>query len=804
MAGQIQSGVASGSGSKVVLKTVRNIRRGYLPEESARGVYRPEVRLAIERSRLLTDSYKMTEGEPWVIRRAKALEHILLNMTVYIQDWELIVGNGTESPNHLAHFIDMNWKSVHRVVNKEEGWSLLDDQGRAEFNELCQYWNGRSMRDIHSQVFTQEMHKDFQYDGTYVWSFWSDTDVPNYRKVIQIGLNGILAEAQARLAEIEKTLPLNYLDQKELLEAVVITLRAVIWFAGRFAQKARDLAQQEKLETRKRQLLAIAEVCDHVPAMPACTLHEAIQSFWFIHVITKQIEWINIGIGERLDVLFNPFYLKDKAEGRINEQGAKGLLESLWLKFEELGQMYTPMLSGIYAGAQLIQTAMIGGVDSEGKDVTNEMSYLILDVASSAKTLQGSIGLRYHKGSPKELILKAIDVVRTGVGYPAFFNDEVLIPLLLKWGFPLEDARNYTVRGCVYFNFPGKNLGKISPGYIALPKVLWWALHQGIDPKTGEQKGAPTPDPATFTCVEDIMQAFLEQLRFFTAKQVRLNNVTNAIYSRYLPRPFLSAVLDGCVERGQDCRSWAYPPGPVHNIIVGPTDVANSLAALKKVVFEEKRMTMGEFIKVLDSNWEGKEAFRQMVLNKVPKYGNDDDYVDSLAQEVHYRTEAVTEEFKDNFGRTIRGDGSGVSATYGMALDCGATPDGRKDGQPYADATLSPAAGTDRKGPTAVLASCSKIDTLQCYNQLLNQKFMPQFLEGENKEVFYNYLRTWGDLGISHIQFNVVDKATLLDAQEHPEKHTDLIVRIAGYSAYFIDLSKGLQDNIIARTEQGF
>jgi len=799
----IKEGV-SGSKPKPILKTVRNIRRGYVEEESKRGVYRPDVRLAIERSRLITESYKMTEGQPWVLRRAKALEHILLNMTIYIRDWELIVGNGTESPNHLAHFIDMNWKSVQRVVNKEEGWSLLDDKGRADFNDLCEYWKGRSIRDIHDAYFTEDMKRDFKYDGTFLWTIWSETDVPNYEKILRIGLNGIMREAEAKVKEIEETLPLDYLDQREFLEAAMITLRAVIKFAGRYADKAREMARSETNEDRKNQLLAIAEVCEHVPANAPRTLHEAIQSYWFIHLITRQIEWVNIGIGVRMDLLFNRFYLRDREEGRITEEGAKGLLEELWLKFEELGQIYTPLLSGVYAGAQLIQTAMIGGVDKEGKDATNEMSYLILDVAKSVRTLQGSIGLRYHKGTPKELMMKAIDVVRSGLGYPAFFNDEVHIPLLMKWGYPIEDARDYTIRGCVYINIPGKNLGKIGIGYIALPKLLWWALHQGVDPKTGEQKGAPTPDPADFTSVEDVMNAYLEQLRFFFRKQVRLHNKSNAIYKGYLPRPFLSTVLDGCIERGQDCRSWGYVGGLGHVIILGPTDVANSLAALKKVVFEQKSISMEDFIKILDKNWEDQEAFRQMIINRVPKFGNDDDYVDFLAAEVHYRTEEVIEEFKDNYGNPIRGDASGVSATYGLALDCAATPDGRKDGQSYADATLSPAIGTDKKGPMAVLASCGKIDTLKSYNQLLNQKFLPQFLEGENKEVFYNYLRTWSDLGISHIQFNIVDKATLLDAQKYPEKHTDLIVRIAGYSAYFVDLSKGLQDNIIARTEQEF
>ncbi|MGV8058029.1 MAG: pyruvate formate lyase family protein [Smithellaceae bacterium] len=791
---------------EVVVKTVRNTQKGFEADEqeSAKGAYRPNVRLAIERSRLLTESYKMTEGEPWMRRRAKALEHIMLNMKIYIEDDDLIVGNATESPNHLVHFIDNNCESVRRLINDKAGWSLTDDAGRAEWEEMCKYWSGRNMRDRHDQYFSDEMKSDFKYDGTFLFSIWSEPEVPDYEKVLSIGLKGIKAEAEEKLAELEDTFPVDFLEKKEFLDAVILTLNAAIKFARRFAEKARELAQSEKDAKRKKELLLIAESCDWVPENPARTLQEALQSFWFIHLITHQIDFINYGIGVRMDVLFNPFYIKDKQEGRIDREGAQELMECLWLKFEGLGQMYTPLLAGVYAGAQLIQSATIGGVDAEGKDVTNEMSYIVLDTVQSVRTLEGSLALRFHKDSPKEFIMKAIDVVRSGLGYPAFFNEEVLISLLVSQGMSLKDARNFTIRACVYMNIPGKSIGKIGLGYLSLPKVLWWALRQGISPKTGKLKGAPTQDPATFKSVDDVMKAYLEQLRFFNRKHIRMHNLSCAIHKEYLPRPFLSAVMNDCIEQAKDCRAFAMPGYRDFNIMLGPTNVADSLAALKKLVFEDKTMSMKEYIDIVDSNWEGKEAFRQMVLNKVPKFGNDDDYVDAIATEVQYKTKAVMEEFVDAFGRPYSGEGSGSSSTYGLAIMCEATPDGRKNSDPFADATLSPSAGADRKGPMAVLSSAAKIDTLKSWNQLLNQKFMPQFLEGENKETFYNYLRTWHDLGISHVQFNVVDKATLLDAQVHPEKHTDLIVRIAGYSAYFADLSKGLQDNIIERTEQGF
>lgn len=789
----------------IVVKTLRNVQRAYVADEAGRGAYRENVRLGLERQRLITESYKLTEEEPMVIRRAKALEHILRNMTVYIQDWEIIVGNFSESPNHLPYGIEENWRSVLNLVNSEAGKTLLDDAGKRELKELCDYWKGKAVIDIHLKYFTQDMKQDFKFEGAYLWSLWTEGAIPNYEKLLKIGMNGIIDEALTKLAEIEKTVPPDYIDKKDFLEAVIISLRAAISFAHRYAEKARELIKSETSEERRKELEQIAQTCDWVPANPARTLQEAIQSFYFVHMITRQIEYMGYGIGARFDILMNPYYVKDKAEGRITREEAIELLKLLWIKFEECGRVYSPFLSGIYGGNQIVQALTIGGVDSDGKDVTNEMSYLVLDAAESVRTLQGSINLRYNDSTPKDFILKAIDVIRTGIGYPAFLNDKVMIPLLLRWGLPLEDARNYAVRGCVYINIPGKNMLRRTAGYLILPKCLWWALHRGIDPKTGERKGAATPDPSSFTCIEDVMQAYLEQVRFFVGKMVKLESFGRPIFDKYLPRPFLSAVLDGCIERAQDCRKWSYPYQGVDNaIIIGPTNVADSLAAIKKFVFDGKKISMNCFIDILDKNWESNEAFRQIILTQAPKYGNDDDYADLLAGEVHHKTTAVLEEFRSNWGLKYVGDGSGVSATYGLAFDTPATPEGRKNGDPFADATLSPCPGADTRGPIPVLMSASKIDTVQSYPQLLNQKFLPQFLEGENKELFYNYLKSWGDLGISHIQFNVVDQATLLDAQQHPEKHTDLIVRVAGYSAYFIDLSKGLQDSIIARTEQQF
>ena len=791
------------SSRKAAGKNTRNIQRGYTPDERARGVYGENVRLGLVRSRLITESYKMTEGEPMVIRRAKALEHILLNMPVYIDDQQLIVGNYSESPNHLVHFIEQNWRSVQRVIQHgAPGETLTDDDGRREFDELCDYWNGRSLRDILSETMTEEMKKYFQYEGTILWSLYSEGHVPNYEKLFKLGFNGVIRQAEDRLVEIQDPLPIDYFEQKNFLKAAIITLKAVIAFSNRFAHKAKEMARHENDGVWKNQLEAIAQVCEWVPANPPRTLREAMQFFWLVHVIIHQIEFIAIGIGARLDVLFNPFYVRDIEAGRITREEALDLMKDLYINFEGCSQMYSPTMSGVYGGGHLLQSLVIGGVDREGNDVTNEMSYIILDAAKEVQTLQGSICLRYHENTPKDLMLKAIEVIRTGVGYPALFNDKSMIPLVQNWGFTLEEARDYVIFGCVYLHIPGLNAMHQGGGYLVVPKCVLWALHQGKNHKTGEQWGAATPDPNEFKSISDLMDAYAEQVRFFAGKRAQLDNLGKAIYKNHLPRPFSSALLDGCIERGRDGRDWSPPAVFDHGIIVGPTNVINSMAAIEKFVFNEKKITMKELIEAIDNNWEGREDLRLMMKNQAPKYGNDDDMVDALAREVHERTEEAIEESLNPFGIPYKGDGSGVSATYGLAGDCEATPDGRKHGEPFADGTISPMPGDDVKGPTAVLCSAAKVGTP--YNQLLNQKFLPQFLEGKNKELFYHYLRSWGDLGISHIQFNVFDKETLLDAQKHPENHPELIVRVAGYSAYFIDLSKGLQDSIIARTEQGF
>ncbi len=788
--------------SNLVIKAVKNVQRGFTREEIEGTMFRPEVTLDLQRSRLLTESFKKTDGQPMILRRARALAHVLNNMNILIKEWERIVGFQTEEYQSLFHPIDLNWKSVKRLVNDPIGKNLLDDQGRKEFEEICEYWKGKSMHDRVKDLFTGDLLKYSSYEGTFLWLDASELGIPDYETLFKEGLQGRIAKAKTRLENIDRTIPGDYVEQKEFLRSVMIVLEAVINYSRRYAAVAGEMAVSEKDEERKKRLEAIARTCERVPAKPPRTLLEALQFFYFIHLV-RYLEFSTMGIGARFDKIFGPYYEQDLKNNHITRTEAIELIQLLWAKFLELGMVYSPFMSSVYGGVASLQSITLGGIDEKGQDVTNDFTYIVLEASRMMRTIEPSIALRVHNDTPDELLSAAVDAIKTGIGYPSLLNDEAIIPLLEQLGATSAEARDYGISGCVYLELPGKNITRRAVCYFVLPKCLWWALHQGVHPETGEQWGAHTPDPSTFKSWEAVLEAYLEQVKFFGDKVMQIENTCRNLYAKYCPRPFYSAILEGCIEKGKECKQWVHDSsvselfGPL-----GQTNVADSFTAIKKVVFEDNLITLQGLIALMDRNWEGGEGIRQRCLN-APKFGNDDDDADSVAREVHYRTEEVIRTLKDRFGHPIKSDGSGsVTATYGLAKDTPATPDGRRDGQPFADSTIAPQPGMDKNGPTAVLNSAAKIETLRTYNHLLNQKFHPQFLEGDMKQVFINYLKTWRDKKISHIQFNIVDKRTLIAAQKNPEEHRDLIVRVAGFSAYFADLSRGLQDHIIARTEQ--
>ncbi|MCP4755675.1 MAG: hypothetical protein GY866_32835 [Proteobacteria bacterium] len=660
---------------KLVLKTVHNIRNLKEKEDTTKGMYRDGIKLDLQRSRLLTESYKETEGQPMVLRRAKGMDKILTGMGLYIQDWELIVGNNVPTPQGLYFGIDMNWRSVNRVVRSEEGKALLNDEERAELGELIEYWRGKSMSDIQQSKFSGDVLKywNMSEGSPGFWSHWSELGIPNYEKIFEIGFKGLIRQAEDRLKEIDDEAPFDYIEQKEFLESVVISLKAVIALSHRYAEMAGAMAEETDVPENRERLLKIAGTCSRVPEHPPETLQEAIQSFFFIHVV-RYIEYSTLGIGVRFDKLFGPYYESDLKNGLITKDEAGILLQLLWVKFHELGLIYSPTLTAAYGGVASLQAITLGGVDKYGMDVTNKMTYLVLETAKLMRTPEPTIVMRYHDGTPDELLAAATDCIKSGIGYPSFFNDRSILPMLKGWDVPLEDARDYAVTGCVYLEIPGKNMARRAYGAMILPLALWYAMNQGRHPTTDEQAGAKTPDPLTFESADDLMDAYLEQCDFFFKKHVKIESICQSLYEKYLPRPYYSALLDGCIERGKDCRQWIYPSQVTDFcVILGPSNVADSITAVKKAVFDDKSVTMERLLEAMRAAWKGYDDVRQTMVN-APKYGNDDDYADSIAAEVHHRTAEVLARSKNRFGYPLRGDGSGISVTYGAGAMVPATP----------------------------------------------------------------------------------------------------------------------------------
>lgn len=771
--------------------------------------YAPGVKIDVERPRLLTESYRATEGEPMVIRRAKALAHLLDNMTIFIQPWEIIVGNFASDPQSIQYYPELFTRWVDHAIDNDYR-DMVDDEERAELHEIHKYWRNKSVHGMERTLVPEEVkpYCTGMNHGAFFWLHGSRTGVPNYHEVFRLGLKGIIEKARAQLQDISTDPEVylsggEYIRQRRFLEAAIISLEAGIRWGARYAKLAREMAESESDETRKAELEKIAQICDRVPGEPPQTLYEALQSYFFITLITRVIDLQTSGLGDRFDQIMNPVYEKEKKEGAITREEARDLIEHLFLKMNEFGEMVPPIMGSGTGGGFVVTTRLftIGGVDRDGNDATNEISSITLEARSSLPLTQPTVAIRVHRDTPDYFLLEMTDAIRKQPGVYSLFNDRMMIPFIKSLGVPEEDARDYSKEGCMRWIIPGKPMGQRAlGGMFSLPKSLEYALNQGINRNNGKQMGVPTPDPLSFDSFEQLQEAYFTQFRFFVEKCVAINNVTEALDNEYLPQPFLSALMDDCIERGEDLRTYKYLPNSILQP-VGQITVINSLAAIKKLIFEDKKATMKELIEALDAGWEGHEKLRQMFVN-APKFGNDDDYADEIARSVYARTTEIVRSFKDIYGGFFREDGTGGSTYYAGSILTGATPDGRRATELFNDGTISPTPGTDKNGPTKVLNSIAKIDHVKGFTNCLNQKFPPQFLEGNNREKFVAYLKAFVRQGLHHIQFNIFDKETLLKAQENPEDFATLVVRVAGYSAYFTDLNRGLQDQIIARTPQ--
>jgi pyruvate formate-lyase/glycerol dehydratase family glycyl radical enzyme len=621
--------------------------------------------------------------------------------------------------------------------------------------------------------------------------------VEDYEKVLKGGLIGIIDEAERELRGLRFLVP-GSVEKGHFLNALIISLRAVIHFARRFSALAGNMASEESDLGRKRELERIAEICKRVPGEPAQDFREAIQSFWFCYLMVCPSPTAGIG---RMDQFLYPFYQKDLVEGLITDEEVLEYLQCLRIKDMEINRISGMANRQKNAGMAKWHNCTIGGQKTDGSDASNELSYLILEAARRCPTPHHTITLRVHEFTPEALMLKAVELVKTGIGMPAFVGDKSYIGYFVHHGVPLEDARNYALAGCIDAALPGKSC-MMAVAMFIVPMVLEITLNNGIFPKTGEQLGPRTGDPNTFTSFDELMSAFKEQFAYFLGFNAEYNNIWVQAHMDGFPDPFRTALMDDPVRVGKNLANRAYLFDNLCVLnMVGMINVIDSLTAIKKRIFDEKRWTMQELRAALAANWDGHEDIRKACL-EAPKYGNNSDYADNVAVEVYRNLAETSVTFGTILGGTQKPSGISISTQGPGGAQTGATPDGRYAGEYLADGALSPVQGMDTNGPTAVIKSAAKIDQTPLQATLLNMKFHPSALAGEEDEKKLAILiKTYFQLGGKHVQFNVVDRNTLIEATRKPEKHKDLIVRVAGYSAYFVKLTPAIQTEIIARSE---
>jgi len=782
-----------------------NDRIARLREQSLRA--RPSI--SVERARLITEFYKTAEARnaSAPMRHALAFKHLMERKAVCINDGELIVGERGPAPKATPTYPEVCAHSLQDLAflndRKRTAFAVDGETRKLYAEEIIPFWRGLSIRDRIFAEMTPEW-KDAYEAG--IFTEFMEQRAPGHTvldgKIYERGLLDFKQDIGEALAGLDFMTDPEAYDKREELRAMAVSIDAVITFAGRHAALAREMAAAEEDPGRKQELERIAEVCGHVPAHAPRDFREALQMYWFVHlgVITEYNTWDSFNPG-RLDQHLWPFYEKGLAEGSLTRESARELLQAFWVKFNN--QPAPPKVgvtaeeSGTYTDFALIN---VGGLKPDGSDAVNELSYLILEVIEEMRILQPSSMVQVSAKGPDAFLMRALEIVRTGFGQPSIFNTDAIVQELVRQGKSVEDARNGGSSGCVEAGAFGKE-AYILTGYFNLPKVFEITLHNGVDPATGRRIGAETGEAAGFADFETLFEAFERQVRHFIDIKIRGNNVIEKLFATYLPAPFLSVLIDDCIRKGKDYH-WGgarYNTNYIQGVGMGT--ITDALSAIKHAVYDHGHVTMAEMLEALDRDFEGYEGLRGRVLNKTPKFGNDDDYADGLMKRVFEAYFGAVDGRPTMRGGTYRINLLPTTVHVYFGKMTGATADGRKAGGPVSEG-VSPVQGADRKGPTAVLKSLGKMDHVRTGGTLLNQKFTPQLLEDEAglrgvKDLVRSYFRLMGH----HIQFNVVTAATLREAQRSPGKHRDLIVRVAGYSDYFVDCSAELQEEIIRRTE---
>lgn len=732
------------------------------------------------------------------------------NRTLCINDGELIVGEKGDSaqaaptyPEICCHTIeDMNVMNDRDIVD----FSVTEEDKRIQEEIIIPFWEKRQTRRKIVNAMAPEWKNAYEAG---MFTEFMEQRAPGHTVcgdiIYRKGFADLKKDIEKEIANLDFLNDKEAYDKKADLEAMAISCEAMIIFGKRYAELARKMAAETTDEQRKKDLLLIAENCDVVPEHAPKTFHQAIQMYWFVHVgITTELNTWDAFSPGRLDQHLNPFYEKDVEEGRLTREGAQELLECMWVKFNN--QPAPPKVgitlkeSGTYTDFVNLNT---GGIRPDGQDGVNEVSYIILDVMDEMKLVQPSSNVQISRKTPQKFLKRACEISRKGWGQPAFYNTEAIIQELLNAGKTIEDARLGGTSGCVETGCFGKE-AYVLTGYMNLPKILELTLNNGFDKYTGKQVGIETGDPRDFKTYEELFEAYKKQLHYMVDVKVRGNAIIEKICAEHMPCPLMSSIVDDCIAKGKDYQRGGARYNTRYIQGVGIGTITDSLAAIKYNVFDNEKFSMDTLLKAMEANFEGYEAELNMVKNKTPKYGNDDDYADDIMKEVfnlyhgevtgrptvnggHYRVDMLPTTCHVYFGEVM-----------------GASPNGRLAEKPVSEG-ISPEKGGDTNGPTAVIKSCAKMDHLITGGTLLNQRFAPSVVQGEEGlDNMANLIRAYFNMDGHHIQFNVFDKNVLLAAQKNPDEYKDLIVRVAGYSDHFNNLSRALQDEIIGRTEQSF
>ena len=768
----------------------------------------PEI--CIERGYWMTESYKETESEPSVIRRAKALEKILREMTIHIEDGELIVGRATSKQRGGPILPEVHWEWYLEEMDNlsTRNWDRfapLTKEEKVKMKAFLPYWKGKTLYDKFHAMLPEDAlklnHKIQAPVSSCINNMLLAHVSSDYEKVLTKGLNGIKKEVdeglgRLNLAEIED------FKKWQFLKAVKITLEAATSFAKRYAELATSLAEEETDIQRKIELEGIAGICDWVPANPARSFYEALQSVWLTYIVLMIEGWgPGMSFG-RPDQYLYPFYKKDIEEGRITREEARELIALLYIKMNGLLTPQETETAKINAGFPIWANVTLGGLSKDGKDAVNELSYLFLNAEEDVRLTAEDIIIRIHKNTPDAFLMKACEVAKLLRGKFKFLSDETTIQQLLTDGKPVEHARDYVICGCITPSVPAYSQD-VPGGVFNLPLMVELALNNGASRLTGEQIGPKTGDPRKFKSYDEAWDAYKKQVESLLPVSLLFRNTDRQLFAEFTPTPFLSALSCGCIEKGIDITNGGTAPYMTFTVaFCGVPNVGDSLAAVKKVVFEDKKITMDRLIDALDKNFEGEEEILHM-LQSAPKFGNDDDYVDSLMNEVVIHVNSEAAKHKSIAGAICNTSAMAVTTNVLLGYIVGALPDGRRVGEPLSEGGISPYQGRNVSGPTATMRSVAKLDHLKLTGgSVLNMRFNPDVLKDESKiRKFASLIRTFGETGGALVQFNIVSTDMLKDAQKHPEKYRDLLVRVATYSAYFVELGKELQDDIIRRME---